>query len=129
MSNQVFVDHEHSMKALLSVAITEAVKLALIDSCVAPPRNLEDMDRCDARKAELLWDIYKITPEELGSMDPGALAQNVCCRLLGTGGWVVGRVYAGNATPREILDASLCRPDQDPLGDIKMDLGLGEETT
>lgn len=116
------------MKPLLSVAIMEAVKLAIIDS-IAPAEIDGDVDawmaESDARRDRLAFDIYQITGEELASIDPGALAQNVACRLLGTGGWCVNGVYAGNATPREILDACVHRPDQDPLGDIKHSMGLG----
>lgn len=114
-----------SMKPLLSVAIHEAVNLALIDSCVEPPKDLSDAEqtRYQSRKEELRWDIFKLTDEEMAWMDPKALAKNICCRLLGTGGWEVNGVYAGNATPTQILEACVHRPDQDPIGDIKMDLG------
>lgn len=59
--------------------------------------------------------------------DPGALAQNVACRLLGTGGWEVGGVYAGNASPREIFEITFARPDRSETAEIAHDMGLGPE--
>lgn len=107
-----------SMKPLLGLAIQEAVKRAILD-CMPP-------ESTDEERLKWLWDLYSIPEAHWAQIDPGALARNVVCRLLGTGGWQIGKMYAGNATPREILEACVERPDQDPLGDIKMDLGLRE---
>lgn len=104
------------MKALLGVAVSEAVHLALIDTV--------EIDLTDAQRQAARWDIHRIPGEAIARMDPEALAQNVCVRLLGSGGWFVNGVYAGNATPREVLDASIQRPDRDPIDEIAFDLGL-----
>ena len=115
-----------SMKPLLAVCLKEAVRLALIDSCVEPPKDASDAEsqRYEARKEELGWDIYKLSGDELAGMDPMALAQNVAWRLFGTGGWEVNGAYAGNSTPQAILEAFVHRPDQNPLGILIMDMGL-----
>ena len=107
------------MKPLLSVAIHEAVKLAIVD-CLDPDK-VTDEDRIVYRK-----DNHKIPGDLWKSIDPTALAQNICCRLLGTGGWEVNNVYAGNASPIEVLYACIQNPGQDPNGDVKKALGLGD---
>jgi hypothetical protein len=112
----------HSMRALLMVAIKEAVKLALIDSIVLrepDPETGQSRGLSDEERRACNWDVYQL-PEGDWTFDPGALAQNVACRLLGKGDWTARGVYAGNATPQEILDATIERPRRDPLGDIKM---------
>jgi len=118
------------MKPLLAVAVREAVVLAIIDSVATVEIKDGDIDawmaESDAQRGRLAFDIYQITPEEWGSIDPGALAQNVACRLFGDGGWTVNGVCSGNASPREVLDACVHRPDRDPLGDIKHALGSGD---
>jgi hypothetical protein len=204
------VPHDHSMKALLAVAIKEAVKLALVDSVdaleVRSGRDLrvgdrlheplicepgpgweearesyrdtlgdefvEKVDGCyelnangvisdvtqtwhgeklltldasdlirfrapvdqvfivrreltDLERAKMQADEY--AGPQYVDFDPGALAQNVACRLLGTGGWNVGGIYAGNATDRDVFDASIIRPDRDRISELAMDLGLHEE--
>lgn len=129
------MDNETHMKPLLATAVTEAVKLAIVDSLpVEWPVNafVEGTEEClerQEKKRNWLWDPYSIPQEHWNGIDPMALAQNICCRLLGKGGWEVNGVYSGNATPREILDACVERPDQDPLGDIKHALGLKREET
>jgi hypothetical protein len=204
------VDHDHSMKPLLAVAIKEAVKLALVDSCDAltvkhgrdlavgdrlheplicePGRGWEEareslmesignefvekvegcyemnangvisevaqtyhseklltLDDCgwyrfrapvdqvfivrreltDEERAKMQMDEY--AGPQYVDFDPGALAQNVCCRLLGTGGWNVGGIYAGNATDRDVFDASIIRPDRSRIDELAMDMGLRPE--
>lgn len=104
---------EVSMKPLIGLAIQEAVKLALID-CL-DPHQVTDEDRMRYR-----WDIHSVPDELWAGIDPTALAQNVACRLIGTGGWTVNGVYAGNATPKQILESCIERPDEDPNGDIKL---------
>ena len=90
-----------SMKPLLAVAVHEALRLAIQDCMMPEDKTLADVD-----------------------LD--ALAQNLCCRLFGTGGWSVRGVYSGNATPQEILHACVENPRADPLADITTALGLEE---
>ncbi len=92
-----------TMKPLLAVAVTEALRLAIQDSMMPEDKTLADID-----------------------LD--ALAQNLCCRLLGTGGWMVRGVYSGNATPQEILHACVEHPRADPLADVKAAFGFEHET-
>lgn len=121
-----------TMKPLLGMAIQEAVVLALIDSVHIPedksePDVIKHMHKQDDLRRQWASDIYSMPDELLSTIDPIALAQNVARRLLGTGGWVVGDVYSGNASPREVVEATFTRPDKDPLGDIKfamLDIGL-----
>jgi hypothetical protein len=112
-----------SMKPLLAVAIQEAVKLALIDSVYVRDGDEERPPNDDERR-EWRWDVYAIPDESLARIDPVALAQNVCVRLLGTGGWYANGVYSGNATPREVLEACLERPDEDPIAGAAFSMGL-----
>lgn len=147
------VESGHSMRCLLAVAVTEAVKLALVDS--AAPRvtcatcdgsAIDTSDagyegKCstclgssvpgtvldfwtDEQKVEMRHDIYKMPSAAMAEIDPGALAQNVCCRLLGRGGWVVGGIYGGNATDREVFEATIERPDYSAIDELAFDLGL-----
>lgn len=115
------VEARHSMRCLLSVAVQEAVTLALIDT--ARPRDANGQDRfwTDDEKLAMRRNIYAMPDEALGNMDPGALARNVACRLLGTGGWIVGGVYAGNATPREVFEATIERPDRSFVDELAFD--------
>lgn len=106
--------HETNMKPLLGLAVQEAVKLALVDTAA----------KTDEQRFEWTWDIYAMPDDALVGIDPGALAQNVACRLLGSGGWFSGTTYAGNATPTEVLHSCIQRPDQDPIDEIAFDLGL-----
>lgn len=101
-----------NMKALLGVAVRQAVHLALVDSA--------ENEGSVARR-RWLDDIHSIP---LHGIDPEALAKNVANRLLGSGGWCVNGVYAGNATPRQVLEASIARPDMDPITEFILDLGL-----
>ena len=70
------------------------------------------------------WDIHAIP---LAHIDPEALAQNLAVRLLGSGGWWIGGLYAGNATPREVFEASIDRPDRDAVAEVAFDLNLGAD--
>lgn len=124
-------DPDASLKPLLGLAVSEAVKLALIDSVMVPcaPEDSDTTGRparvpTDEERARWQANIYSMPDECMAQMDPGALAKNVANRLLGGGGWTVRGVYSGNASPREILDACVVRPDEDPLGDIKAAMGL-----
>lgn len=120
-----------SLKPLLAVAIHEAVAWALVDStdpelagCTESFVNGDD----NFRKTRAGWVLnpHTIPAEALASIDPSALAQNICVRLLGPGGWDAGGIYHGNASPQQTFDALVRRPHEDPLGDIKMSLGLAE---
>jgi hypothetical protein len=66
-------------------------------------------------------------PTNYVDFDPGALARNVSNRLLGSGGWEVGGHYCGNATAREITNASIADLDRDEVAELLSDLGIGEE--
>ena len=110
--------NDHSMKCLLAVAVNEAVHLALVDSVMPPDDRLPTPDE----RESMLNDVHAIPREWLAMMSPEALAQNVCCRLLGYGGWEVGGIYAGNATPRQVFEASIGRPDRDKLAEFAFDL-------
>jgi hypothetical protein len=119
------VESRHSMRCLLALAVQEAVKLALIDS-VGPPTDDEHPYGLwtDEERAAMRRDIHAIPSEAIAQMDPMALAQNVACRLLGYGGWTVGGLYSPNATPRDVFEATLERPDQSVIDEIAFDLGL-----
>lgn len=118
-----------NMKPLLGMAVKEAVKLALIDSVPIPDDPnlgaIEDLNRKTELRRLWAWDIRQMPAELLSEIDPDALGQNVGCRLLGTGGWFSNGVYAGNATPTEVLHSCVERPDQDHISEIAFDLGLG----
>lgn len=109
-----------TMKPLLSLAIMEAVKLALIDSAVPPDNGFWT----DEQKVEFGRNVYALPSDAIARMDPGALAQNVACRLLGYGGWEVRGEYAPNMTPRQVFESSIERPDQDVISETIFDLGL-----
>jgi hypothetical protein len=124
------IDPERSMKPMLGKLVEEAVHLALIDCCLGDAMN-EVIERdgvdawlaaSDAVKTEWAYDIFAIPSKYIARMDPLALAQNVAVRLLGPGGWMVGGVYAGNATSREILDATFERPDRSHVSEIAFDV-------
>lgn len=119
-----FADPERSMKALLSVAVKEAVHLALIDAAVPVERDEDGQARLwtDEERQRFREDIFAIPGEALANMDPLALAQCVAVRLLGPGGWMIGDVYAGNATARDVLEASVERPDQSHVDEFAFDL-------
>lgn len=112
-----------TMKPLLGILVQEAVTLALIDSIVPPVDDahpyglLTDDERLAFRR-----NVHSIPSEWIAAMDPMALAQNVACRLLGTGGWSIGDLYAPNATPREVLEATLERPDRSYVDEIAFDV-------
>jgi hypothetical protein len=121
---------ERTMKPMLAVLIREAVHMALIDSAI--PQDTPDADGqsrlwTDDERLGFARDIYAIPSEAIAAMSPEALAQNVATRLLGTGGWFLpggdGPIYTGNATPREIFEATLERPDHDALAELAFDLG------
>jgi hypothetical protein len=76
----------------------------------------------DQQRTAMLADEY--SGPQYVDFDPGALARNVACRLLGYGGWMVGDVYAGNATDRDIFDATFARPDRDRIDELAFDMGL-----
>jgi hypothetical protein len=124
------IDPERSMKPLLGKLVQEAVHLALIDCCLADEMDgiieREGVDawlaRGDQVKTEWARDIHAIPSAHLARMDPLALAQCVAVRLLGSGGWMVGGVYAGNATARELLDATFERPDQSHVDELAFDV-------
>ncbi len=118
------------MKPVLAKAIEHAFVLAVSD-CLPPPERPDDMDRYDARKRVVQLDVYKITDEEWAQIDPMALAQNLCCRLLGTGGWQVGGVYSANATVNEVIAACFGEDEanRDPIADVKEALGLMKSPT
>lgn len=124
------MEPDRSMKPLLAVAVTEAVRLALVDSCLAcEMERVIAADGIDAwlERADSICEQWARNPElipdgDVAGMDRAALAQNVACRLLGTGGWQIGSLYAGNATPQEIFDASIDRTHEDPTADVRMGL-------
>lgn len=125
-------DNPLSLKPLLAVAIHEAVAWALVDStdpelagCTASFVNGDD--NFAKTRASWVLDPHSIPAEALASIDPTALAQNITTRLLGSGGWETGGIYHGNASPQQTFDALVRRPHEDPLGDIKMALGVIEE--
>lgn len=114
-----------TMKPLLGKLVQEAVKLALIDSTM-PPKGSKTYGNeyghwTDAEKAEFTHNIYALPSQSLAEMDPGALAQNVGCRLLGYGGWSVSGVYGGNATTQELVDATFARPNQSEVAELAFD--------
>lgn len=105
-----------SMKPLLGKMVIEALRRS-IARCL-PPETMPE------RRQEILYDPYCATKEEWNSLDWMALAQSMNVILFGSGGWRVGDIYGPNATPRQIVEACFERPDEDPLGGLKMDLGL-----
>jgi hypothetical protein len=113
-----------SMKPLLGALVKEAVKLALIDSVMPTEREPNGQTRLPTDEEQRRWreDIHSIPAAYIANMDPLALAQNVACRLLGTGGWSVNGVYGGNASPRDLLDATFERPDQRYVDEFAFDL-------
>lgn len=121
---------DRSMKPLLAVAVEEAVRLAFVDSCLACEMDTVIaaegvdawMERADEVRARWSRDPDSIPDEYVADMSRGAFAQNLCCRLLGTGGWQIGDMYTGNATPQEIFDASIDRTHQDPTADVRASL-------
>lgn len=129
------VDSERTMKGLLAVAIKEAVKLALIDSVLAMGADKahdegEEWGEATSRlRAEWDQNIYAIPSELIARMDPMALAQNICCRLLGTGGWTISGVYGGNASPAQMLQASIARPGHANVDDVAAAFGEHFDTT
>lgn len=125
-----------SMKPMLSKCVQQAVHLALIDS-VGPEPNpdgatLEEREGLwtEEQRAAMELDIYAIPSDALARMSPMALAQNVAVRLLGAGGWELptpnGPMYTGNATTREVFEASFDRPDRDQIAELAFDMGLKE---
>lgn len=132
MSNAT--DFEASMKPLLMVAVQEAVKLAFIDSVTVPTPD-GNGNLCDGRerfptadeRRSWAWNLDAMPDEVRATASLDVVARNTGLRLFGGGGFTVNGVYAGNATPQQILEACVERPDQDPLGDISMaltDLGF-----
>lgn len=132
MAPETEFEAERTMKPMLGACIEQAVHLALIDSAT-PPQKL-DGEALEERaglwsneqRAAMEADIYAIPSEALAGMDPRALAQNICNRLLGPGGWTLptpdGPLYTGTATTREVFEASFDRPDRDHVAEVAMDL-------
>ena len=100
MSSERYVT-EHSMKALMRVAIMEAVRIAVTD--------------CG-------W------PDEVrNKIDVTALGQNVSNRLLGSGGWKIDGRYAPNLSPAQVMELSIPDSSRDPNQDIKDIIHGGEK--
>lgn len=124
---------ELALKPMLAECIQEGVKLALIDSCW-PVDESTGEDRAtswtDEERAAFRRDIHSMPSSAISNMDPQALAQNVSVKLLGTGGWFLPNprggapIYTGNATAREVFEASFERPDRDQIAELGFDLGL-----
>ena len=110
---------DRNMKPLLSVALKEALHLALIDSI-----GSEDTKT----RREWETDIDAIPDDALARVDLTALGQNLACRFLGSGGWELPhgeeRAYTGNLTATEIWELSIDRPDRDQIAETAFDLGL-----
>ena len=125
-------DEDRSMKPLLGKLIEEAVHLALIDCCIAigterglpePPWTIDQHREVNERlKAAWHHDIYAIPSEVIAEMDPVAFAQCLSVRLLGSGGWMVEGVYAGNASARDLFDATFERPDRSHVSEVAFDV-------
>jgi hypothetical protein len=124
---------EVALKPMLAECVKEAVKLALIDSCW-PVDEATGEDRAESwtpeERSAMRRDIHTLPSSALSGMDPQALAQNVAVRLFGTGGWFLPNprggdpIYTGNATARDVFEASFERPDQDHVAEMGFDLGL-----
>ena len=115
-----------SMKPMLAVVLKQALHWALIDSAaVYDPENADCTDgtRLPTPEEREAWG-WSINAIPLAHIGPDALAQNLAVRLLGSGGWHIGGLYAGNASPREVFEASIDRPDRDEIAEIAFDLGL-----
>ena len=113
-----------NMKPLLGKLIERAVVLAISD-CIAPPNEFSGMDGYSKRRRDIQRSVYNISEEDWAQIDPMALAKNVCCRLLGMGGWEVNGVYSANATVNQVVNACFgAEASRDPLADIIEDLGL-----
>lgn len=121
-----------TMKPMLAACIEQALHLALID-CATPPQNpdggtLEERAGLwtDEQRAKLEDDIYAIPGEALANMDARALAGRLAFYLLGSGGWTLpirdGVLYAGNATTREVFEATFDRPDRDHTAEVAFDI-------
>lgn len=123
---------ERTMKPMLAACVKQALHLALIDSVLPEPDpNAESFEAraglwTDQQKAAMEADIYAIPSSALAAMDPGALAQNLACRLFGFGGWALptpdGPIYTGNATISETFEASFDRPDRSEISEVAFDL-------
>ena len=103
-----------SMKPLLLKVIEEAFRIAVVDSLLP--------EATDERRVKIYRDIYAITEEEWGSIDPSALAKNLCNRLLGSGGWAVRGVYSGNASAKDVFDATMLNQDENQTDNFVSDL-------
>ena len=107
-----------TMKPLLGELVQEAVKLAIIDSVSFGSLSEMGVDayfeHTKKRRAALYVNIFNVTDEEWASINPMALAMNVACRLLGSGGWDVRGVYGGNASPGDLLEATFGKPYSHP---------------
>jgi hypothetical protein len=124
---------EVALKPMLAECVQEAVKLALIDSCW-PVDEATGEDRAESwtpeERAAMRRDIHTMPSSAMSRIDPQALARNVAVRLLGTGGWFLPSprggdpIYTGNATSREVFEASFERPDRDQIAEMGFDLGL-----
>ena len=114
------VDQKHHSEKLLTLDACDWYRFrAPVDQVFIVRRSLTDLERAKMQMDEYAGPQYV-------DFDPGALARNVACRLLGTGGWTVNGVYSGNATDQQILDATIIRPNRDRISELAMDLGLTE---
>ncbi len=121
-------DRGFTGKPLLGKLIEQAVYWALVD-CLPPPDDVTIYT--DAAK----WAAYQKQKEAwvrdpysmpASSFDPGALAQNVACRLLGKGGWSVNGCYSGNGSAQQVFDATFPNATANPVLDFLDEL---EEAT
>ena len=106
-------ENRFSMKGVLSEAIQEALLWAVADSCIDPMHA-----DYEGRREELILNVDSMTDGERAGLSFGVLAQNLACRLLGSGGWTINGVYTGNASTQQVVDAAFHRADKNPLGEI-----------
>lgn len=112
------IGQTHHSEMLLTLDACDWYRFrAPVDQAFIVRRELTDLERAKMQADEYAGPQYV-------DLDPGALARNVACRLLGYGGWNVGGIYSGNATDRDIFDASIIRPDRDRISELAMDMGL-----
>ena len=112
------MDIDVTMKPLLFKVVDQAVKLAIIDCCGFVPTDDGWRRSTQEEREEWLADIYKVPAEAWNAIDPGALMQNISCRLFGKGGWAVGDIYSGNAPAADVFLATFPQQDTSPTADI-----------
>lgn len=105
-----------SMKPLLAAALEEAFRVAVVDSIP---------ELTDKRRIAIFRDLYCMTQEEWGGISPGALRQNIACRLFGPAGWTVRGVYSGNANNREVFEACIANTEGSKIDDVLSHLRAG----